>query len=203
MACRIGNRWVGSVQTWADISRIAGYLIPLVMALPSRTMTTYHQHRFDDVRRYLHHRSPYLLIDKVESIEPRSVTTSKTVVGDEAFIVGHFPGAPILPGAMMQEATTQTAGVLIAANFNPMSDFDTENPFHNEFALGVLVKVRSARYRGFARPGQTLTITAEMVDSLGEAFDFVGRVVVDGKTIMRNEFQLSNIPSATLQGTHS
>lgn len=164
-------------------------------------MTTYHQHRFDDVRRYLHHRPPYLLIDNIVSIEDRSVTASKTIQGDEAFIAGHFPGAPIMPGAMMQEATTQTAGVLIAANFNPMVDFDTEDPYHNEFALGVLVKVRSARYRGFARPGDTLTISAELTDSLAGAFDFIGRVVVDGKTIMRNEFQLSNIPSATLQGT--
>lgn len=166
-------------------------------------MTTYNQHRFDDVRSYLHHRPPYLMIDRIESIQSKSVTATKAIVGDEAFIVGHFPGAPILPGAMMQEATTQAAGVLIAANFNPMIDFNTEDPFHNKFALGVLVKVRSARYRGFARPGDTLTITAELVDTLGEAFDFVGRVLVDGKTIMRNEFQLSNILSKTLQGTSS
>lgn len=167
------------------------------------TMSSYHQHRFGDVESYLHHRPPYLLVQRIESIEDRLVRTSRQLTGDEPFLQGHFPGAPIMPGAMMQEMTTQTAGILIAANFNPMPSFDTTDPFHNEFALGVLVKIRSARYRGFARPGETLVVTAELTENIGVAFDFVGRVMVGDKTIMRNEFQLSNIPSKQLQGVAS
>lgn len=161
---------------------------------------TYHRHRFDSPIGYLHHRPPYLLIDTVREITDRGVTTSKTITGEEAFIQGHFPGAPIVPGAMMQEMTTQSAGVLIAANFNPMREFDTEDPFFNEYALGVLVKVKSARYRGFGRPGQELIIAVTLTEAVDPVFDFVGKITVDGKTIMRNEFQLSNIKSKTLQG---
>jgi 3-hydroxymyristoyl/3-hydroxydecanoyl-(acyl carrier protein) dehydratase len=111
-----------------------------------------------------------------------------------------FDGAPIVPGAMMQEMTTQAAGILIAANFNPMSEFTTHDPYANHYALGVLIKVKAARFKGFARPGATMHIRSELIESINQTFDFVGRITIDGQTIMRNEFQLSNILSKTLQG---
>ena len=160
----------------------------------------YFHHNFDDVRQYLHHRKPYLLIDEVISVDEQSVVTSAKIAGDEFFIQGHFPGAPILPGAMMQEMSTQSAGVLIAARYNPMEEFNTEDPFFNEFALGVLVKVKNARFRGFARPGDQLKITVTLEEKVGEVFDFRGKIEVAGKKIMQNSFQLTNIPSKTLQG---
>ena len=160
----------------------------------------YYQHQFDRIEDYLHHRSPYLLVKEIVSIEPNEIVTQSVISGDEHFIVGHFPGAPILPGAMMQEMSTQTAGILIASQYNPMEVYNTEDPFFNEFALGVLVKVKNARFRGFARPGQSLNIKVTLVEKVGEMFEFSGSVSVDDKTIMRNQFQLTNIPSKTLQG---
>ena len=160
----------------------------------------YFRHRFDQIEDYLHHRKPYLLIDEIESIGEKEILTKAALSGEEFFIAGHFPGAPILPGAMMQEMTTQSAGILIAANFNPMESYNTHDPFFNEYALGVLVKIKSARYRGFARPGSELKIKIELKEQVGTIFDFVGNISVNGKNIMRNEFQLSNIPSKTLQG---
>ncbi len=159
-----------------------------------------YQHRFDRIQDYLHHRAPYLLVDTIVSIGASQIVTQMTIEGDEFFMQGHFPGAPIVPGAMMQELTTQSAGVLIAAEYNPMSQYRTEDPFFNEYALGVLVKVKQARYKGFARPGDTLTVTVDLQERVSSVFDFVARVVVDDKTIMRNAFQLMNIPSSTLQG---
>lgn len=159
-----------------------------------------HQHQFDRVEDYLHHRSPYLLVDRVVSISDQRVVTSTTVREDAFFIAGHFPGAPILPGAMMQEMTTQSAGILIAARFNPMATYNTHDPFFNEFALGVLVKIKQARYRGFARPGQELTITIDLDERVGDVFDFAGKIEANGKVILRNEFQLTNMPSKVLQG---
>ena len=160
----------------------------------------YFHHNFENVEQYLHHRKPYLLIDKVVSVDEQSVVTSAKITGDEFFIEGHFPGAPILPGAMMQEMSTQSAGIMIAARYNPMEEFNTEDPFFNEFALGVLVKVKNARFRGFARPGDQLEITVTLEEKVGEVFDFRGKIEVAGKKIMQNAFQLTNIPSKTLQG---
>ena len=160
----------------------------------------YYQHTFDRVEDYLHHRPPYLLVEKIESISPQQVVTKKAISGREYFIQGHFPGAPIFPGAMMQELTTQTAGILIAAHYNPMRNYKTEDPFFNDYALGVLVKVKRARYKGFARPGDLLTVTVVLNDHLNEVFDFSATISVNGKSIMRNGFQLMNIKSQVLQG---
>ena len=160
----------------------------------------YFQHKFENVEDYLHHRRPYLLIDRLVSVDDQTVVTETELTGDEFFIAGHFPGAPILPGAMMQEMSTQSAGILIAARYNPMEVYNTHDPFFNEYALGVLVKVKSSRFRGFARPGDKLQATIKLDEKLDSVFDFSGKISANGKTIMQNRFQLTNIPSKTLQG---
>ncbi len=162
-------------------------------------MQTY-QHNLSNVEQYLHHRAPYLLVEKIVSVSETQVVTEKTVSGDEYFLAGHFPGAPIFPGAMMQELTTQSAGILIAAHYNPMESFNTEDPFHNEYALGVLAKVSNSRFKGFARPGDTLVVTVNLNEQVSQFFDFSASITVNNKQIMRNTFQLMNIKSKLLQG---
>ena len=160
----------------------------------------YFEHHFDRVEDYLHHRPPYLMVDEIEAIELGSIVAITTVNPDAFFIAGHFPGAPIVPGAMMQEMSTQSAGILIASKYNPMESFDTHDPFFNEYALGVLVRVRNARFRGFARPGDRLRITVDLKEIVGNVFEFAARIKCGDNTIMRNTFQLTNIPSKALQG---
>jgi 3-hydroxyacyl-[acyl-carrier-protein] dehydratase len=163
-------------------------------------ITQLYHHKFDRIEDYLHHRSPYLLVEKIVSIEDSSICTERLVSGDEFFLAGHFPGAPIFPGAMMQELTTQSAGILIAARYNPMEHFVTEDPFHNEYALGVLVKVKRARYKGFARPGDRLVVDVKLESQVADLFDFSASININGKSIMQIAFQLMNVPSKALQG---
>lgn len=163
-------------------------------------MNSVYQHELASVKDYLHHRAPYLMVGTIESIGARDIETSTDVTGEEYFLTGHFPGSPIVPGAMLQEMTTQSAGILLAARFNPMEEFNTHDPFFNEYALGVLVRVKGARFRGFARPGDTLRTHVELTDHVGEVFEFKGRILLNGKLIMSNCFQLANILSKTLQG---
>lgn len=160
----------------------------------------YFRHEFARIEDYLHHRDPYLLVEKIISITPTEVVTARSVSGQEFFLQGHFPGASIFPGAMMQELTTQTAGILIASQYNPMADYNTEDPHFNEFALGVLVKVRQAKYKGFARPGDTLIVKATLVEQVGNLFEFTATITVASKTVMRNRFALANIKSKELIG---
>jgi 3-hydroxyacyl-[acyl-carrier-protein] dehydratase len=160
----------------------------------------YFEHHFDNVEDYLHHRPPYLMVDRIDSIHPRSIETASTVKPDASFLAGHFPGAPILPGAMMQEMSTQSAGILIASKFNPMERFDTHDPLFNEYAIGVLVRVKNARFRGFARPGDELRISVGLQEIVGTVFEFTAQIRCDESTIMRNRFQLTNLPSTTLRG---
>lgn len=158
------------------------------------------RHRFEDIEGYLHHRRPYLLVHEIVEIEDQQIRTRHTIAGDAFFIEGHFPGAQIMPGAMMQEFSTQSAGILIAANHNPMEAYDTQDPFFNEYALGVLVKIKQARYRGFGRPGDVLEAIVKIDEQLASVFDFSCEIRCGDKQIMRNQFQLTNIRSSVLQG---
>lgn len=162
-------------------------------------MQTY-RHEFSSVEDYLHHRAPYLMVDDIQSISDSEIVTSRRVTGEEYFLQGHFPGAPVVPGAMMQEMTTQSAGILIAARYNPMPEYNTHDPHFNEYALGVLVKVEQARFKGFARPGDQLVIRVNLNERLSGIFDFRATIAVGEKIIMRNRFQLTNIESSVLTG---
>jgi len=148
---------------------------------------------------YLYHRDPYLLIDKVESISQKQITTSKDLREDEFYFKGHFPSAPVLPGALMQEMTTQTAGILIAKEYNPLGeDYDTNNFDPKRPALGVLSRVKDARYKSFARPGDLLHIQVDLIESLDNYFEFKAKILRGDKLIMSNHFILSNILSQEL-----
>ncbi|MEQ9070924.1 MAG: 3-hydroxyacyl-ACP dehydratase FabZ family protein [Gimesia chilikensis] len=162
-------------------------------------MQTY-RHEFPSVEDYLHHRAPYLMVDDIQSISDSEIVTSRRVTGEEYFLQGHFPGAPVVPGAMMQEMTTQSAGILIAARYNPMPEYNTHDPHFNVYALGVLVKVEQARFKGFARPGDQLEIRVNLNERLSGIFDFRATIAVGDKIIMRNRFQLTNIESSVLTG---
>ena len=159
-----------------------------------------YRHDLPSVEDYLHHRAPYCMVNQILEVSETVIHTASRVDPSEAFIQGHFPGAPVIPGAMLQEMTTQSAGILIAARHNPMEHFDTHDPTANEFALGVLVRVLNSRFRGFARPGDELAIRVSLAERIGDLFEFNGQVSVNQNTIMHNCFQLANIPSATLQG---
>lgn len=160
----------------------------------------FHQHEFDSVEGYLHHRAPYLMVDRIIEVASLEIRTEKKITGDEFFLAGHFPGAPVFPGAMMQELTTQSAGILIASKFNPMKEFNTDDPHFNEYALGVLVKVTQSRFKGFARPGDTLCVHVVLDERVSNVFDFSANIRVGDATIMRNRFRLMNIESKTLVG---
>jgi len=67
----------------------------------------------DEILTYLPHRYPFLLIDRVVTLEPgRSVTALKNVTYNEPFFPGHFPHQPIFPGVLILEALAQAAAVL-------------------------------------------------------------------------------------------
>ena len=163
-------------------------------------MTSYFQHDFANVQDYLHHRPPYLLVDRILSITEQHIETETTITGNEFFLEGHFPGVAIFPGAMMGEVCTQSAGILIASRYNPMSEYNTHDPQFNAFALGVLVRVKRAKFIGFARPGDILCAQVTLNEIVGNMFDFSATLSVGTRTVMRNAFQLTNIETSLLYG---
>ena len=65
--------------------------------------------------RLLPHRYPFLLIDRIESMDgDNSAIGIKNVTVNEPHFNGHFPGEPIMPGVLIVEAMAQTAGAITA-----------------------------------------------------------------------------------------
>jgi 3-hydroxyacyl-[acyl-carrier-protein] dehydratase len=66
-----------------------------------------------DIRRYLPHRYPFLLVDRVVEVTAgASIIAYKNLSVNEPFFSGHFPEEPIFPGVLLLEAMAQAAGIL-------------------------------------------------------------------------------------------
>jgi len=101
---------------------------------------------------YLPHRYPFLLIDRVLTLElepEKRLTAIKNVTMNEPYFQGHFPGNPVMPGVLMIEAMAQAAGMLahLAA--------ETEG---RKGELYYLVKVDKARFNRIVIPGDQILI---------------------------------------------
>ena len=99
------------------------------------------------IMKYLPHRYPFLLIDRIVACTPgESITAIKNVTANEPFFQGHFPGNPVMPGVLIIEAMAQAGGVLShlsVADLNPRP-------------LYVLASVDDVRFRRTVGPGDQL-----------------------------------------------
>ncbi|MCB1841448.1 MAG: 3-hydroxyacyl-ACP dehydratase FabZ [Halioglobus sp.] len=99
------------------------------------------------IMKYLPHRYPFLLIDRIVACTPGvSITAIKNVTVNEPFFQGHFPGNPVMPGVLIIEAMAQAGGVL-----SHLSDSEL-----SPRPLYVLAAVDDARFRRTVGPGDQL-----------------------------------------------
>lgn len=105
-----------------------------------------------DILKYLPHRYPFLLIDRIPSMEPgRRITALKNVTFNEPFFQGHFPGTPIMPGVLIVEALAQMSGLLFAQRLEHTGQ------------LAVLLSMDKVKMRRPVRPGDQLVLVAEAI----------------------------------------
>ncbi len=124
-----------------------------------------------DIMKFLPHRYPFLLVDKIIELEPeKRIVGLKNVTINEQFFQGHFPGAPVMPGVLIIEAMAQTAGVMI---YRDLPDRDTK--------LIYFSGIESAKFRRPVLPGDQLRIEMEMLQRRNNFGKMQGRALVDGK----------------------
>jgi len=105
-----------------------------------------------EIEKYLPHRYPFLLIDRVLALqlEPeKRLTAVKNVSRNEEFFQGHFPGNPVMPGVLIIEAMAQAAGML--------ANLDAELA-GKRGELYYLVKIDKARFAKTVLPGDQLVL---------------------------------------------
>ena len=129
----------------------------------------------------LPHGPEFRFVDALDSLDPgKSATARFTVRGDEAFLAGHFPGNPLMPGVILIEAIAQLGGVVAQS--------DPEIP---ALANLLLTGVRGAKILGAARPGEILTIRAEVEGRLGAMIQVSGEVSVGERPLATAKIMLS------------
>lgn len=133
----------------------------------------------NEIKRFLSHRYPFLLVDRVLALEPgESIRAIKNVSINEPFFNGHFPEKPVMPGVLIIEALAQATGLL---GFRTMD----ENP--SDDILYMLVAVDKARFKHQVEPGDQLLLEASIIRRKGIMWVFDTKATVDGKLVARAE----------------
>ncbi|MBN21988.1 MAG: 3-hydroxyacyl-[acyl-carrier-protein] dehydratase FabZ [Bdellovibrionaceae bacterium] len=151
----------------------------------------------DQIREFLPHRYPFLMIDRILSISPVGdlsnsssadkvgveVIARKCISASDMVFEGHFPGYSIYPGVLLIEAMAQTSSFSI---YPYVQDQFTE--FVENF-LCIFVGIDQARFRKPVVPGDLLEIRTEVLKTRGELWVFRGEIKVEGQRVADAEFR--------------
>ena len=121
----------------------------------------------------LPHRPPFLLVDKILELSDQHVIGMKNVTMNEPFFVGHFPGAPVMPGVLQIEAMAQTGGILVLSTVP-----DPEN------YLTYLLKIDNVRYKQQVVPGDTLIFKLDLLSPIRRGIcQMLARAYANGRLV--------------------
>ncbi|MDG1663277.1 MAG: 3-hydroxyacyl-ACP dehydratase FabZ [Pseudomonadales bacterium] len=132
-----------------------------------------------EIREYLPHRYPFLLVDRVVELElGERITALKNVSVNEPFFTGHFPELPIMPGVLIIEALAQAAGIL---------GFKTVNKKPADGSIYLFVGADKMRFKRPVVPGDQLHLHAEILAEKRGIWKFNCRAEVDGQLAASGE----------------
>lgn len=129
----------------------------------------------------LPHGPEFRFVDQLRTLDPgQSGAGEYTLRGDEAFLRGHFPGSPLMPGVLLVEAAAQLAGTVAQSDpaIAPLQNLR-------------LTAIRGAKILGSARPGQTIQLEARILGRMGNLIQAQATAQVEGRLILQTEITLS------------
>lgn len=132
-----------------------------------------------DVKNYLPHRYPFLLIDRVlELTHGKSLVAIKNVTFNEPQFTGHFPAQPIMPGVMIIEALAQATGILA---------FKSEVGKPIDGQIYMLVGIDKVRFKRMVEPGDQLKLKVEVMTVKRSIWKFKCQALVDDNIVTTAE----------------
>lgn len=137
----------------------------------------------EEIKNYLPHRYPFLLVDRIVSVVPdESIVGYKNFTANELFFTGHFPEKPVVPGVILIEAMAQVAGLL----FLPKEE--------NKSKIPLLCGVDRLRFKRQVVPGDRVDFTVKVMKIRGNTGKLYGEGRVDGELAMSGELIFQLIP---------
>lgn len=131
----------------------------------------------NEIMKYLPHRYPFLLVDRILEIGEEKIVGIKNVTINEPFFQGHFPGHPIMPGVLIVEAMAQIGGVFAFKSMNATS----------ESKIVYFMGIDNARFRKPVLPGDQIRFELEVLKRRGPVWRFKGNAFVDGNLVAEAE----------------
>jgi 3-hydroxyacyl-[acyl-carrier-protein] dehydratase len=126
-----------------------------------------------DIRKYLPHRYPFLLVDRVVEVHAgKSIVAYKNLSINEPFFDGHFPGNPIFPGVLLIEAMAQAAGIL---------GFYSQGKTTEDGSTYYFAGADAVRFRRPCVPGDRVMLRAAVVSQRRGIWKFDVSSDVDGE----------------------
>lgn len=126
-----------------------------------------------EIRQYLPHRYPFLLVDRVVELEEgKSIKGYKNISINEEVFNGHFPEVPIFPGVMIVEALAQVSGIL---------GFKTLGQKPEDGYLYLFAGIDNVRFKRQVIPGDRLQLESEVISERRGIWKFAGKASVDGE----------------------
>jgi len=134
-------------------------------------MTNKIEMNISEILSHLPHRYPFVLVDRVISIEPgKTITALKNVTINEPFFPGHFPHHPVMPGVLIVEALAQAAAIL---------SFKTGNHMPTDDSVYYFAGIDKARFKKPVGPGDQLILEANISRILKGIWQYSCRALVD------------------------
>ena len=129
-----------------------------------------------EIMEIIPHRQPFLLIDRIEELEPgKRAVGKKCVTYNEPFFNGHFPQEPVMPGVLIVEALAQTGAVAILSKPE------------NKGKIAYFGGIDKCRFKGKVQPGDKMKLEMRVIKQKGPMGVGEAVATVDGKIVVKAE----------------